>query len=148
MRDASTNYSETFSHKGRKWVLRVYERSGGVLSIVGSPLYCTEDVVAHVAVVRTAYVYCASGTERSYVICFGRILISAMAPFVWLVRGINAHVPPTIRSTCPAWLIAALRIPFDIFRLLCLPSPLRRFFSFCSPPIPRRLRYGNVCQRK
>lgn len=36
---------------------------------------------------------------------------------------------------------------FDIFRLLCLPS-LLRFFSFCSPPIPQRLRCGNVCQRK
>lgn len=66
-----------------------YTRSAGVLSIVGSPLYrtaarercCARSRCTYVAVVRT-YVrlfYCAFGTERSYVMCFGRILISAMA---------------------------------------------------------------------
>lgn len=114
----------------RRVLSRLYRQISSILYRLRA-----EDVVAHVAVVRTSIVPPAQrAIVRNVFWSDPNLDDAAMAPFVWLVRGINAHVPLTIRSTCPASLIAALRVHMYI---RYIPSALCRFFLLCSPPILR-----------
>ena len=129
MRDAFTNYTQrgVLAHKGRKWSA---SRIRAAFSI-RSPLYRKQRRCARSRRVRRLLCLRARGSGRSYVMCFGRILISTMAPFVWLLRHLKRTCSPATRAPrvrhswlvwLPSWRIYSYT--FDVFLTSLRTSPL------------------------